>query len=99
MIQPYQVGAFAYVIPSAADNDCIIICIDMVLPMGWVESTKFFCAFLETLTDVENALVHTSLIVPGYVAIIKNLKIWPGPPYTLDSLTHINFYNWIIPQW
>ena len=89
MLRPYQVGAFAYVIPSAADNDCIIICIDMVLTMWWVASTKFLCALLETLTDVANDLVLTSIMVPGYDAIVKNLKIGPGPPYTLDSLTHI----------
>ena len=60
--------------------------------MWWVASTKFLCALLETLTDVANALVHTSILVPGYNAIVNNLKIGPGPPYTLDSLTHINCY-------
>ena len=36
-----QLGAFAYVIPLAANNDCIIICIDLVLPVGWVDSPKY----------------------------------------------------------
>ena len=35
-LQPSQVGTFAYVIPSVTDDDVIIICINMVLPMGWV---------------------------------------------------------------
>ena len=29
-----QVGDFAYVIPLEADNNCIIICVDLVLTMG-----------------------------------------------------------------
>ena len=35
--KPAQVGVFAYVIPSAAGDEGKIICIDLVLPMGWVE--------------------------------------------------------------
>ena len=53
-VKPAQVGAFAYVIPSAPGEEGIFICIDLVLPMGWVDSPKFFCAFSETLTDVAN---------------------------------------------
>ena len=34
---PPQVGAFMYVVPSAPDDDSIIICINIVLPMGWVD--------------------------------------------------------------
>ena len=55
-LQPSQVGTFTYVVPSDLDDDCIIIFIDLVLPMGWVESPKFFCEFLEMLTNVANTL-------------------------------------------
>ena len=44
-----QVGAFVYVVPSTPDDNIIIICIDMVLPMGWVDSPKFFCAFSDII--------------------------------------------------
>ena len=47
-LNPSQVGAFAYAIPSVPNNDVILICIDLVLPMVWVDSPKFFCAFSET---------------------------------------------------
>ena len=87
---PSQVGVFTYVTPSSAENDCIIICIYMVIPMGCVGSPKFFCELLETLTDVVNALVHTSLLVLVYGVITKISKIGPGPPHTLDILTHID---------
>ena len=64
-----QMGAFLYVIPSKSEDDGIILCIDLVPLMGWVESPKFFCAFYETLTDRENSLVNTKLLVTTYVAI------------------------------
>ena len=44
-VKPAQVGAVAYVIPSAPGDEGIFICIDLVLPMGWVDSLKLFCAF------------------------------------------------------
>ena len=85
-------GAFAYVIPSAPGDEGIFICIDLVLPMGWVDSPKFFCAFLETLTDVANALVDSEIPVPSYKAISDIPSIDPGPPQTPESLTHIDCY-------
>ena len=87
-----QVGAFAYVVPAASENNCVIICINLVLPMGWVDSPNYFCAFSETLTDMANALVHTLLLVPAYGVISLVLKTGLGPPHITDSLMHINCY-------
>ena len=87
-----QVGSFVYAVPSSATDDCVIICIDLVIPMGWVESPKYFCTFSETLTDVANLLVHKSLPVPAYGTIGTIPETGLGPPHTLDSLTHINCY-------
>ena len=42
ILHPSQVGAFSCVVPSVPDNDVIILCIDLVVPMGWVDSPKFF---------------------------------------------------------
>ena len=91
-LRSFQVRAFACVIPLVANNDCIIICINILLPMGWVDSPKFFCAFSETLTDVVNALLHTSLMEPGYGAITKIPETGMGLPHTLDSLTTVYWY-------
>ena len=73
-----QVGAFAYVVLSASEDNCVIIFINLVLPMGCVDSPNYFCAFSETLTDVANALVHTSLPVPAYGAISEIQGTGPG---------------------
>ena len=85
-------GVFAYVIPLTSDNNCIIICIDLVLLMVWVESPKFFSTLSETLTDVANTFVNKLLPVLGYRVISKIPKTDTGPPHTLDILTHIYCY-------
>ena len=66
----------------------VIICINLVLPIGWVDSPKFFCAFLEALMEV-NALIHAVLPEPGYGVIAKTPYTGMGKPHTLDSLTLI----------
>ena len=91
-VKPAQVGAFAYVISLAPGDEGIIICINLVLPMGWVDSSKFFCEFSETLTGVANALVNSELPVPSYGAISEIPATGPGPPHTPESLTNIDYY-------
>ena len=91
-VNPAQVGYFSYVIPLAPGDEGIFICIDLVLPMGWVDSPKFFCAFLETLIDVANDLVNSELPVPSYGKISEIPATGPGPPHTPESLTHIYWY-------
>ena len=81
-----------YVIPSAPGDKGRVICINLVLPMGWVVSPKFFCAYLETLTDIENTLVDTDLPVPSYGTISDIPATGPGPPHTPESLTDIDCY-------
>ena len=74
-------GVFAYLILSAPGDEGTIICIKLVLIMGWVNSPKFFCAFLETLMDVANTLVETDLPVPSYGAISDIPEAGPVPPH------------------
>ena len=92
MLRTSHAGTFAYIISLAAGNYCIIICVNIVLPIRWVDSPKFFCKFSETLTNVANALIHTSLPVPGCGAIYKISKTGAGTPHSLDSLNHIYWY-------
>ena len=87
-----QLGSFVYVVPSAPGGKGNIICIGLVLPMGWVDTSKFFCAFSETLTDVANALVNTDIPVLSYGAISEIPATGPGPPHTPDRFTHTDCY-------
>ena len=73
-------GAFAYVDLLASDDDCIIILINLVLPMGWVDSPKLFCDFSETLADFTNALVYMDLLILAYGAISKIPSTGPDLP-------------------
>ena len=41
MLRPSGVGDFAYITPPAADDDFIIICINLILLVVWVESPKY----------------------------------------------------------
>ena len=72
-------GAFAYVVPFSLDDNCIIIFIDLVLPMGLVNSSKLFCDFSEKLVDAVNALVDTELPVLAYGTLAKILTTGPSP--------------------
>ena len=57
-----------------------------------MDSPKYFCALSETLTDVANALVQTSLPVPAHGAILEIPETGPVPPPTIDSLIYIDCY-------
>ena len=77
---------FADIVPLDLEDDYIIIYIDMVLLMGWVDLPKLFCAFPETFTDIENALVDTEIPVPAYGAIAKIPTTRMSPPQTCESM-------------
>ena len=91
-LQPSQVGVFVHIISSVPEDYVIIICINLVLPIGWEDWPKFFCAFLEMLTNVANDLVDAYLPVPAYGAISVLPATDLGPPHTPESLTHIDCY-------
>ena len=85
-----QVEAFSNVIILATYDSFIIIWINKVLIMGWVESTKFFCDFMKILMDMSNTIANTLLPMPWYVTIINIPKTGPGLPHILASLTHMD---------
>ena len=49
-----HIGAFTYVVPPLPCETTILLCTDLVLPMGWVNSPDMFCAASETVADMEN---------------------------------------------
>ena len=55
-----------------------------------MDSPKHFYPISEPLTDVASALMRKLLLVPEYESIAAIPETGPGPPYTLDSLTHID---------
>ena len=54
LLRPADIGAFTYVVPPPPTETSTLLCIDLVLPMGWVNSTDIFCAASQTVADVAN---------------------------------------------
>ena len=57
-LRPGDVGSFAYVIPALPTDTDVLLCIDLVLPMGWVNSPDLFCSTSETVADIANQLIN-----------------------------------------
>ena len=47
-------GTFTYVVPPLPGDATTYLCVDLVLPMGWVNSPPFLCAASETAADLAN---------------------------------------------
>ena len=43
--------------PPLPGDTKILLCIDLVLPMGWVNSPDMFCAASETVVDMANGYI------------------------------------------
>ena len=66
-LRPSDVGSFAYVVPALSSDPAVLLCIDLVLPMGWINSPDLFCSTSETVADVANQLINQpDAPVPSY---------------------------------
>ena len=88
-----NVGAFAYVVPPIASDPDHLLCIDLVLPMGWVSSPDLFCTASETATDVINLYI-TEPTTP-YVLYFPSTGLYSVYPVEAASparLQKVNVY-------
>ena len=53
-LRPKYVGTFSYVVPPTPSDPDPLICIDIVLLMGWVNSLDLFCSTSDTVTGIRN---------------------------------------------
>ena len=51
---PSYIGKFTYTVPPLLSNPTVLIFIDLVLPMGWVNLQDLFCFALETFAENTN---------------------------------------------
>ena len=93
-LRMFQVGTFSYAFASVPGYYGVIICIDIFLPMVWMDSPKFFYAFSKILTDVATVLADTALRVLEYGSIAKISAIGRLPPFphAWEILAHIDYY-------
>ena len=93
LIRPADVGAFTYVVPPLPGDTAIYLCIDLVLPMGWVNSPPFFCAASETAADLANAYIKdpTTPWVP-YKPTVGKYSTTPHPRASSTRLQEVEVY-------
>ena len=64
-IHPEDVRTFAYVVPPIPSDQEPLLCIDLVLSMGWVNSPDQFCAMSKTVTtDLADIVFRSNLKIP-----------------------------------
>ena len=67
-------------VPPLPSDTIILLCIDLVLPMGWVNSPDMFCAASETVTDMENGyILETASAFLIYPPTANNYSTAPVP--------------------
>ena len=54
LLRPGDIGAFTYIVPPLPTEISTLLCIELVLPIGWVNSPDMFCTASETVSDVAN---------------------------------------------
>jgi hypothetical protein len=73
---PEAVLALAVVIPSDdVYNSSNLVMIPLSLPMGWTHSPPYFCAYMETITDMTN---NTTFVPPTHPLLTETQCI-PSP--------------------
>ena len=92
-LRPEHVGTFAYVVPPLASNPAVYICIDLVLPMGWVSSPDLFCATSKTATDMANKSLHNPAAPYWtYRPTLGTYSTTPSPTASPARLQHADVY-------
>ena len=68
---PSDVSKFSYLVPPLMVDPYVLLCIDLMLPMGWVNSLDFFCTASDTVANNDN----------GYAMDpISTFVVYPPPP-------------------
>ena len=92
-LRPSHVGAFAYVVPPVDKDPSTLLCIDLVLPMGWVSSPDLFCATSETTADIANAYcLDPSTPFCQYAPTKGVYHTTDSPPASPSRLQHTDVY-------
>ena len=93
LLRPEDVGTFAYVIPPLPSDTEQLLCIDLVLPMGWVNSPDLFCATSETVADLANIAFQSDLqITHPYSPTSTLYHCAPSPTAGPDRLQYVDVY-------
>ena len=66
-----DVEKFTYVVTPVPSGTSCLLCIDLVIPMGWFNLTDFFCSASDIVADNANAYAleptsHFAIYLPTY---------------------------------
>ena len=71
-----------------------LLCIDLVLTMGWVNSPVMLCAVSETVADVDNGyLIDPTSAFGIYPPIAGTYSLDPAPTVSAARLQYIDVYR------
>ena len=79
--------------PPLPGDTAIYLCIDLVLPMGWVNSPPFFCAASETAADLANSYIRDPTTPWSPYGPTRDVySTTPSPPASSDRLQKVEVY-------
>ena len=93
LLRPGYIGAFTYVLPPLTTEISTLLCIDWVLPMGWVKYPDMLYAARETVADVANGyLLDPTSAFEIYPPTTGTYSLPPSPTASADRLQYVDVY-------
>ena len=90
LLRPADIGAFTYVVPPLPMDTSNLLCIDLVIPMGWLNSPDVFCVVLETVADVADGyLLNLTSAFLIYPPIAGTYYLAPSPTTSAARIQYI----------
>ena len=92
-LRPVDVGIFSYIVPPLPGDPHLLLCIDLVLPMGWVNSPDLFCSTSEIVAGLANAYIKdANAYDPTYPPTASLYTTSPSPTSSNKRLQYVNVY-------
>ena len=89
-LRPSDVVNFTYMVPLVPSDTSRLLCVDLVLPVGWVNSPDFFYSASKTAVDNANAYTLESTsplyIYPSIDEVYHTSTAPPASPYRLQYI-------------
>ena len=93
LLRPADIGAFTYIVPPLPSDISTLLCIDFVLPMGWVNSTYMFYVASETGVGVDNGyLLDPTLAFEIYPPTSGTYSLAALPTSSAARLHYVDVY-------
>ena len=93
LLRPADISDFTYIVPPLPTDTSTLMCIDLVLPMGWVNSPYIFFLASETVADVANCyLLYPTSAFEIYLSTAGTYSLAPSPTSSTVNLQYVGVY-------